>query len=622
MPETGSISPNNFHVGITMAGAVSAGCYTGGVMDYLFEILDLWETAKKEQLPDLIGHFHKIPKHKVIIDVMGGASAGGMTTSMASIYALNGKINPITDPEKVGGVRNNIFYDSWVLLEDDDRKTFDKVWDLDDLSAGKVTSLLNSTFVDNIANRAFATPGNLQTNVANLPPYISPNLEMLLSHCTLRGIPMEIDFKTPIAKNRPKMDAPSHNTFEHLTISYYKLNGGKPLTDTTSSLWLNPYEAPHADVMRLATKATGAFPLGLKFREFTATEFPGAYVKSVAEDIVFRSFGKTQPAKYNLNWSHFAEPFNFVTVDGGAVNNEPFGEVLSVLQSRYGTSEEQRKQYGLIMIDPFPDFIDRQDEYKAPDDLLSMIPALARTLQEQSKVKRAEMLGALSDEYYRGVIYPVKRKSEPEHYKKEKYPIACESVAAFGGFLDINFRHHDFFLGRDNARNFFRYFFSFEYTPANPHPIHAGWTPDMVEAFKVEVKGKIFLPIIPDINLLRERLAGEFKKHLTHTIPAKPVFNPASLFALRSKMEDRFQKILELTQAKLTKPKTKHEATLTDKLMEQYYPRGWWDKLKGWVVNKGTGWIFNLTKGGLARSITEAALKWMVKDLEEKGLLK
>ena len=31
-----------FHLGLTMAGAVSAGCYTAGVMDYLFEILDLY----------------------------------------------------------------------------------------------------------------------------------------------------------------------------------------------------------------------------------------------------------------------------------------------------------------------------------------------------------------------------------------------------------------------------------------------------------------------------------------------------------------------------------------------------------------------------------------------------
>ncbi len=28
---------NVYHLGLTMAGAVSAGCYTSGVIDYLFE---------------------------------------------------------------------------------------------------------------------------------------------------------------------------------------------------------------------------------------------------------------------------------------------------------------------------------------------------------------------------------------------------------------------------------------------------------------------------------------------------------------------------------------------------------------------------------------------------------
>ena len=34
---------NTFHLGITMAGAVSVGCYTAVFMDYLIEILELWE---------------------------------------------------------------------------------------------------------------------------------------------------------------------------------------------------------------------------------------------------------------------------------------------------------------------------------------------------------------------------------------------------------------------------------------------------------------------------------------------------------------------------------------------------------------------------------------------------
>jgi Cft2 family RNA processing exonuclease len=38
---------NTFHLGITMAGAVSAGAYTAGFIDYLIEILEFWEKQKK-----------------------------------------------------------------------------------------------------------------------------------------------------------------------------------------------------------------------------------------------------------------------------------------------------------------------------------------------------------------------------------------------------------------------------------------------------------------------------------------------------------------------------------------------------------------------------------------------
>ena len=114
MLENSSSTPT-FYIGITMAGAGSAGCYTGGVMDYLFEILDLWEKAKKEKIAkSLPGSSFKdeaslIPDHNVVIDVMGGTSAGGITTTMAAVYALNGEISPVKDPQAIGEKKRQYF---------------------------------------------------------------------------------------------------------------------------------------------------------------------------------------------------------------------------------------------------------------------------------------------------------------------------------------------------------------------------------------------------------------------------------------------------------------------------------------------------------------------------------
>ena len=72
MPEEKHKYPNypykedTFYLGLTMAGAVSAGAYTGGVLDYIFEVLDKWEKAKEGNLEGVLAD--DVPKHKVVID--------------------------------------------------------------------------------------------------------------------------------------------------------------------------------------------------------------------------------------------------------------------------------------------------------------------------------------------------------------------------------------------------------------------------------------------------------------------------------------------------------------------------------------------------------------------------
>lgn len=627
MPQTEIPNPT-FHIGLTMAGAGSAGCYTGGVMDYLFEILDLWEKAKNKDLPGYEQWFDAVPQHNVMIDAMGGASAGGMTTIMSAIYALNGKINPVTDPSITGGEKGNIFYDSWVNLDDDPgekkEKTLAKALKKDDLNDNRFVSLLNSKIIDDIADKALAVEGNITEQVAQLPSYISKDMDLLLSHTMLRGIPLSISFST----NNDHIKGGKgieHNTFEHFIVSQYKLNNGvKP---NANFLWLNPYEKPYCDIMSLTTKATGAFPVGLKFREVDQTIFTDDYIKAVTERIIYNRFGQidniSQP-----DWDSFPSPFDFVTIDGGAINNEPFGEVLGILKHRYNECYENGyPKYGVVMIDPFPDVVDKSDIYKSPADLFSVVPAIINTLYEQSKVKKADIVEASLNPYFRGEIFPRRSVSELE---TEDHPIACGTVYAFGGFLDINFRHYDFFLGRDNAKNFFRYYFSFEYKKDSDdpsanivHPIHQSWTDEMIETFKqTGSDGKIYLPIIPDMNLLKERKAGTEKNKWNYSVKTKPVYDPTALFDQRAAMEDRFEKILDIIKATLVHKNAATKNTETGKWMDKYYHSTWFDKAKGFLFNKVLTGGFNASKPGLARNVAEMAVKYVLTDLDRKGFLK
>ena len=633
-----------FHLGLTMAGAVSAGCYSAGVMDYLFEILDLWERAKAGQTeidPDLV------PTHKVVIEAMGGASAGGMTTMMSGLYALGNDVKPVTKPLGDCYVHQNILYDSWVHLNDDQVKTFRKLWNNSDFdhSDNKFYSLLNTQSIDEIAKRAFDyyRSSNLKENVKALPSYISQDLELILSHTLLRGIPLEVDFST--IRRKGDDYKPTHTSYEHALLSHFKLNYGNPV-DPAHYFWFNPYEPSEKERMINSTIATGAFPLGLKFRKFSREQFSHSYIKSMLKRSIFSDFGKVNPDETNiLLFDNLPEDYETITVDGGAVNNEPYSEVASIVHNRAAKNGTGKLNFGVIMIDPFPDMIDKTKVYAEEEDLISVIPAILSTLRQQSKIKRKEMIEKLSKDYVKGQIYPKRNiyNAKKQKIGVEKYPIASGSFEAFGGFLDVKFREHDFFLGRDNARNFFRYFFSLPEDAKSP--IHAHWTEEMKQVFGFIHKDeeKLYLPIIPDLKLLEalhldrkleESDRNELKNKAytlsglelaSYSVPKRPQYDPTELFEMEGIIQARFKRILEVSKARLLDSKKPRSETKQnenyDAWVNGHYFKSPWKKFMSVFIRMGINIVFSLTKRSLSKAITESAIKAIIKDLDEKDLL-
>src|ERR1700730_5871133 len=56
-------SNEEYQIGLTMSGAISAGAYTAGVFDFLIQALDEWEKARNGP---------GIPNHRVGIKAMSG----------------------------------------------------------------------------------------------------------------------------------------------------------------------------------------------------------------------------------------------------------------------------------------------------------------------------------------------------------------------------------------------------------------------------------------------------------------------------------------------------------------------------------------------------------------------
>jgi predicted acylesterase/phospholipase RssA len=106
---------DEFTIGINMAGAVSAGAYTAGVLDFLVEALEEWQRAKEAYKAYLANPASPpaspVPLHDLCIEVFSGASAGGMCAAIASVM-LQHPFTHIRNGNQTG--TSNTFYESWV----------------------------------------------------------------------------------------------------------------------------------------------------------------------------------------------------------------------------------------------------------------------------------------------------------------------------------------------------------------------------------------------------------------------------------------------------------------------------------------------------------------------------
>jgi hypothetical protein len=558
---------NKFRIGIAMAGAVSAGAYTAGVMDYLLETLERWEQAKKKNRELGAGHKdydNSVPMHDVVIEVLGGASAGGMTAAITSLAMFEG-VNPVRKP--ADNHSGNKLYDSWVNLNDGggkraDQVTFSQMLLNDDIVNNSIPSLLNSNPIDAIADKAKSIQVNKKPGDPSWPSYVSKDLEVILTICTLRGVPIEINFgSADNGENNQEADpVPAFKMYLHKGIAHFTIN---PEANADHLFKLDPEsEASRTQLMECA-KATGAFPIGLRSRYMNT---PRNYIKAHLQ----RMFGKD----ININWDIIPEKFDFTAVDGGTINNEPFGEVLRVLEERNEAdlAEEEVavdrgvdyfpfKNYAILMIDPFPSFEENTDEALKTElnSVLDIGTQLIGALRRQAMLKESELSKGFTKEHTRAMIFPVRRRKVVEDgvekEVKEKYAIACGSLGGFGGFFSKKFRVHDFFLGRKNCQSFLRKHFAISakdaFVMAGDQvvsvecPIFEGWSPYSAayRRFVYTKDGMDFLPIIPDLRIVN---ANSHKEEENGTLP-DPEFEKITykeLRTLRGPIQSRIRKVL------------------------------------------------------------------------------
>ncbi|MEW6165443.1 MAG: patatin-like phospholipase family protein [Pseudomonadota bacterium] len=516
------MAKRTFEIGLVGAGAISAGAYTAGVVDFLVHALDGWYAAK--------GSHELVPPHDVRLSVFAGASAGGITAALGAAYL--GSDQPAVASEADAAARRgrNKLFDSWVERIDIAHLLGGR--DLED-AAAPVAALLDSTVLDEIADAGLNVAPRRQRR-----PYLADDFEVLLTVTNLRGVPYAFE----VLGDRPA----SYDMALHADHVRFVLGDapGNPV-DAYAMRW-EDFGAATAvkEKLKRAALASGAFPLGLAPRTLAhvlpGRGWPDWYGARRWPVPTPDSIGPHRCVTHQAipaNWGALDENYvyRFQCVDGGVMNNEPLELARQALAGPDGRNPRQGEaaDKAILLIDPFPAGTGFEPDYAPAPDLFGTALKLFAALKNQARFKPDELvLAARHDVFSRFMIAPSRDGAA--------HPIACGALGGFGGFLKRDFRAHDYFLGRRNAQKFLRDHFVLP----EHNPLFVEWSERMRIAHCVRDpygqpvlrEGRRLLPIVPLVGAIRSTAC---------LMPEWPRYGAADLKQLMAGVERRLDLVLD-----------------------------------------------------------------------------
>lgn len=441
-----------FEVGLVMAGAVSAGAYTAGVVDFLLQALEAWEQEKRKCKPG-------VPDHTVQIRAAAGSSAGGIVSALTAMIPFTGH-HPIRDlAEAVTATspvnaERNLLYRCWV--RDIDIRTLLQTSDLD--GASGVPSLLNGSAVAAVADAAIssARAAIASGRQAPSPGYFANPLQLYLSLTNMRGLPYVIEMVTAGGVRGHRVT--THADYAHFAVLDAGAGAAEALSPGVIPVnWPGTAGVPAADGwgrLRDAALATSAFPGGLPARAFANSAAfyqarpwgrPADCAKDAARPMINPDVVCTP-----------GRPYEFWCVDGGLINNEPVEYARVALageRNAHNARDPRESDRAVLMIDPLPeDEVGADPGCGEAPDLLGTLVSMFSTLRRQARFKPQEVMLAMHEDVHSRFLIAPLRPGRPAC----QTALASVGLGGFVGFVNEQLRMHDFQLGRRNCQKFLR----------------------------------------------------------------------------------------------------------------------------------------------------------------------
>ena len=431
-------SDRTFELGLVMAGAISAGAYTAGVIDFFFEALDAYEAAKSA--PGWKG-----PTHDVRVPIMSGASAGGMTSAISALHAFH-ELAHVLPAKPPPAPEQNRLYSSWVS-----DISLDALLETSDLENGReasgVKSLLCCDVLEKIVAGAFdMTPGVRDRAWIGRGP--DHTLRVMLTLTNLRGAPYS--FRLFGSQSAETYGMINHGDYFDFTVGVRPAAAG-----VSCSLDIENLQQPEWDSVQNDGVGDGRVSGGLAPRVVTRPDT--AFYRdggTVGYEDSQRKFVAIPPDPV---FDRIA-PYTFVSVDGGVIDNAPLELARRYLAGGAALDADGAKaDQAVLLIAPFPNFAQIPPD-DANDTLIHVLERLLSALIDQARFKPEELQKAADDlDFSRFMISPTREGNGTPEAKA--FPIACGVLNGFGGFLHESFRRHDYLLGRRNAQAFLRWNF-------------------------------------------------------------------------------------------------------------------------------------------------------------------